>query len=294
MKKSFLRKLLHAQDKPFTKFCTIVLICIIFANITGCFSKSIPDDIKSMRNLFTKEKYIIHACGEVTDSDGNVYDYTNSKEALENALKNGNKLIEVDFHYTSDNVLVCGHAWGDLYLNDVQMTPGVSPSYSDFVESRVQNRFTILSFDDIAGYMEKNKDIIVITDTKETDIDTYKMIAQNYPDLLNRFVVQIYHANEYGSVRKEGFKNIIYTLYEAEPDELTKDSLLKASKKPLVGFTFHKDLADDDNFLDIMKSLNTPLFVHTVNEDDEIQKYFNNGIAAIYTDRTDLKEEKKY
>ena len=31
------------------------------------------------------------------------------------------------------------------------------------------------------------------------------------------------------------------------------------------------------------------LFVHTINDDSEIEDYLNRGITGIYTDRTDLK-----
>ncbi len=244
--------------------------------------------INSMRQFFCDNKYIIHACGFITDENGEQFDYTNSKEGLINSYEQGNRIIEIDFHFTSDNVLVCGHAWGDLYRDGTQMTPGEPLSYDDFLTCKVQDRFTVLSFEDVAEFMKAHEDLIVVTDTKETNEQTCTLIAEKYPELRDRFIVQIYHDSEYDMVKKLGFKYIIYTLYEATEEELTEASLLKASKKPLVGFTFYADLADDDNFMSIMNKTDTPLFVHTVNEDDALKHYFDLGINAIYTDRTDL------
>ena len=268
---------------------TMLEILFCLALVCGCGNVGTPDNIKEMRNIFSESKYIIHACGFINDDEGNEYDYTNSKEALERSLLAGNRIIEVDFHYTNDGALVCGKAWGDLYLDGKQMTPGEAPSLSEYLQCKILDKFTVLTFDDIAQYMRTYKDMIVVTDTKETDIDTYKMIASNYPDIADRFVVQIYHASEYDVVKKAGFPYIIYTLYETEDSERTKEALLKASKKPLVGFTFHIDLTEDQEFMEIMKKSDTPLFVHTENDEQKIKEYLTSGISCIYTDRIDLK-----
>ena len=271
-----------------SNFCKIVFTAFTLLFISACASSKVPENIEDMRNTFSENKYIIHACGYISDDEGNMHDYTNSREALENSLAAGNRIIEIDFHYTSDGALVCGKAWGDLYLNGEQLTPGEAPTLSDYLKCKILDKFTVLTFDDIAGYMRDNPDMIVVTDTKETDIDTYKMITSDYPDIKDRFVVQIYHASEYDAVKKAGFPYIIYTLYETEDSERTKESLIKASKKPLVGFTFHIDLTEDQDFMDIMKSTETPLFVHTENDESKIEKYLSDGISGIYTDRTDL------
>ena len=274
--------------KNFTSLAVLgtLLFCISF--ICGC-GNTVPDNINAMRSTFSENKYIIHACGFINDDEGNEYDYTNSKEALERSLSVGNRIIEIDFHYTSDHALVCGKAWGDLYLNGKQMTPGEPPTLSEYLQCKILDKFTVLTFDDIAQYMREYKDMIVVTDTKETDIDTYKMIASDYPDIADRFVVQIYHATEYDAVKKAGFPYIIYTLYETENSERTKEALLKAAKKPLVGFTFHIDLTSDQEFMDIIKKSDTPLFVHTENDESKIKEYLTDGISCIYTDRIDLK-----
>ncbi len=280
------KDLLHKNRKSL--FIPLILVAFIAVLCSCATNDKDLSAINSMREFFRENKYIIHACGFITDENGEQFDYTNSKEGLINSYEQGNRIIEIDFHFTSDGVLVCGHAWGDLYRDGVQMTPGEPLTYDDFLTCKVQNRFSVLSFEDVADYMKAHEDLIVVTDTKETNEQTCSLIAEKYPDLLDRFIVQIYHASEYDMVKKLGFKYIIYTLYEATEEEMTEAALLKASKKPLVGFTFFIDLADDDAFMSTMAKTDTPLFVHTVNDDDELNKYFSKGISAIYTDRTDL------
>ena len=54
---------------------------------------------------------------------------------------------------------------------------------------------------------------------------------------------------------------------------------------PLVGLTFNYTLIHDAaGYLDGMLSLDVPLFIHTVNGDEEQEKYFEMGISGIYTD----------
>ena len=41
--------------------------------------------------------------------------------------------------------------------------------------------------------------------------------------------------------------------------------------------------------MDVMKKSDTPLFVHTENDESKIKEYLTDGISCIYTDRIDLK-----
>ena len=52
---------------------------------------------------------IYHAGGGI---DG--LTYSNSREALEHTLNQGNRFVEVDFLFTSDGQLVCAHDWHDI------------------------------------------------------------------------------------------------------------------------------------------------------------------------------------
>ncbi|WP_026497357.1 glycerophosphodiester phosphodiesterase family protein [Butyrivibrio sp. WCD3002] len=256
--------------------------------LSGCGNSERNAKVDAMRTRLEENKYIIHACGEIADESGQTYTYTNSKEALENSYNAGNRVIEMDFHYTSDDHLVPGYAWGDLYLGDEQMTPGVPPSLSDYLQCKIDGAFTPMTFEDVAEFMRAHEDLFIVTDTKEENEKFCKLISHDYPDLEDRFIVQIYHAKEYEPVIRSGFDYVIFTLYETEEAERTPEALLGIAKKHLVGFTVYAEWADDPQFLESLKKTDTPIYVHTVNEDAEMAAYFDLGIKGIYTDRTDL------
>ena len=53
---------------------------------------------------------------------------------------------------------------------------------------------------------------------------------------------------------------------------------------PLIGFTFAKELCDEKNYVSRMSKAGVPLYVHTVNDPAEIQKYHAMGVYGVYTD----------
>ena len=268
---------------------TAACICML-SLLTGCESSKRISKVDTMRQYLAENKYIIHACGEIADDNGNLYTYTNSKEALENSYNAGNRVIEMDFHYTSDGHLVPGYAWGDLYKGDEQMTPGVAPSLADYLECKIDGYFTPMTFEDVAEFMRAHEDLLIVTDTKEENEKFCSLVSNDYPDLKDRFIIQIYHAKEYEPVIRAGFDHVIYTLYETDESERTEKALMDIAKKHLAGFTVYAEWVDDPQFLEILKKTDTPIYVHTVNEDAAIASYFDLGIKGIYTDRTDLSE----
>ena len=90
-----------------------------------------------------KRELIAHAGGVL---DG--YVYTNSLEALQNAVANGYKYIEADLLLTSDSVLVAAHSWedfnrmtGNVHRGDSAMT------LASFQNQRIHGRYTPLTAD---------------------------------------------------------------------------------------------------------------------------------------------------
>ncbi len=267
----------------------ILFLCFFSIILVGCVgSRADSAELIAMRETIAENKYIIHACGEIANEEGEVFEYTNSKDALENSYNEGCRVIEIDFRFTSDGHLVCNHAWGDLTLDGVNLTAGEAPDYETYLKCKFQDSFDLLTFEDVAAFMRDHEDLIVITDIKDDNTGNCKMIAEEYPDLLDNFVVQIYHTDEFKTISDLGFPYIIYTLYDTEESERTQSAINKAAKKGLVGFTVYSEWIDDPAFYEIMQKPGLPLYVHTVNEDDQLAHYFDLGAEAIYTDRTDL------
>ena len=271
----------------FTRKQLFAAVLIIAALLGICLAKPcyglirsymIRSDISRIRNMLKNERYIIHAGGLVQDNEGNAYSYTNSREAMETCYGNGNRVSEFDFMLTKDGYLVCAHDFED---DD-------PPTLDEFLNSKTEGGFSTMSLDRLAGFMRSHPDFYVVTDIKGNNVEACKLIKDTYPDLVGRFIVQIYHMDEYTPIYELGFRYIIYTLYRADENELKMDVLQKnAAEHVLTGFTFWYYLADDDEFLSGLSATDTPLFIHTVNDMSDMKKYTEKGINGIYTDISD-------
>ncbi len=242
------------------------------------------------RKLFAKERYVIHAGGLVEGDSGETFDYTNSLEALHNCYDSGNRIAEFDFMITSDDEIVCAHGDDEevTWAHDVENAGWKDnpPTFETFMNAKVNGTLTTMSLDDLASFMRQHSDFYVVTDVKDDNIIVCRTIREKYPDLLNNFIIQIYHTDEYDKIRELGFTYIIYTLYRATDTELTPDDLSDFIKHhKLIGVcfwaTFEESYAES---FETLKSTGLPLFVHTVNDRDEMKKYFDMGVTGIYTD----------
>ena len=223
--------------------------------------------------------YIIHASGEIDSKTS-----TNSKEALRNAYANGNRLIELDFCFTSDGIPVCIHDWNEAVLpGTIKHKPS---SLDSFVSNKIYGKFTPMTLQDVADFMTLYEDLFIVSDVKDENLDFCSYVAENYKELQDRFVIQVYSEDEYMSVYNLGFKNIIFTLYNLDWETKTSPYYLVAFSRqyPIYAFTFPHELCAIEGYIEKMLEGEVPLFVHTVNDKELQEKYFDMGISGIYTD----------
>lgn len=222
--------------------------------------------------------YIVHAAGVYEG-----FKKTNSLEALENAYRNGNRYIELDFNFTSDLRPVCIHDWNHLAFSGYD---GVKPTEDEFMQNGVYSLFSSINLEVLADFLTRHTDAYIITDVKDLNVYFAGVISREYPHLSDRFIIQAYSENEYFHIKKLGFENIIFSLYKLDWETKTDTEYLTAFAKNnrLFGYTFPAELCDLDGYVEGMLKADTPLFVHTVNDKTEQKKFFDMGIAGIYTD----------
>ena len=240
-----------------------------------------------IRKQIAAERTIIHAAGAITsENDGKKYTYTNSYTALVQSYEQGNRIFEIDFMESADGHLVCAHSgkaagtWADGLSATFPMTK------ESFLKEKVYGQFQTMSLDKLAEFMRSHPNILVVTDIKDGNEKGCSIIRDTYPDLVDRFIVQIYHAHEYEQIARLGFKNIIYTLYRTPPKEqdiqVLKDFV---ANKKIVGLTFWSSWVEKrPSWFAEVASLRIPLYVHTVNDREVISKLLSSGISAVYTD----------
>ena len=126
----------------------------------------------------------------------------------------------------------------------------------------------------------------IVTDIKEDCAAGAALIAQRCPDLRSRFIIQIYHPEEYDQVADLGFEHIILTVYQMSWSEKQDTAALVrfAAEHPLEGITFPAELADTPGYVEALLEAQVPLFVHTVNDPADQAALVRQGISGIYTD----------
>ena len=265
---------------------SVLLGCVFYLHPPRTAHKELPEGVAELREDI---KYIIHAAGRLEGVDlygeARTYDGSNSPEGLMQCSAAGARFVELDFNFTSDGELVCLHDWYRQYAPEI--TDYEALTLEEFLGARIYRNYTPICLDDVAEWLINNPDSYIVTDIKDDNPRGLSKIAEDYPDLRNRFIVQIYAEEEYDVARSLGFDYIIYTLYRLDWAGKTDWRHLGEfeAEHPLVGFTFDYTLIGSaQGYLSGMLSLDVPLFIHTVNEQGEQEKYFAMGIDGIYTD----------
>ena len=227
---------------------------------------------------------IIHAGGTVAGPSGTFRTYTNSAEALVNAYRAGNRVMEFDFLQTSDGHLACIHDWASSFSPSIR--DGVPLSLEAWLQAKVYGELTPLCLESLADFMREHPDLYIVTDVKSGNVEAAAILADACPDLLDRFIIQIYKDSEYEAVTGLGFQNIIYTLYNLSGAEKrdTQHLLEFAAAHPLLGFTYPEELRWVAGYTESMKKAGVMLFVHTVNAKDVMDACYSEGFTAIYSD----------
>ena len=236
------------------------------------------------RERFLEAGTVIHAAGAVVSDRGETLLGANCLEGLTASYEAGDRFVEIDFNFTADGELVCIHDWQPKFSDAIVGTEPLS--LAEFMACRIYGSFTPMSLETLADFMEAHPDLCVVTDIKERNVEACGLIAARYPDLRDRFLIQIYDRDLYGPVRELGFESIIFTLYMLDWNSKTDTAALAdfARDHELLAYTFGAPLADREHYVEEMLETGVPLFVHTVNGPETRQRFLDMGITGVYTD----------
>lgn len=278
------------KDYSITQVATMIFfIILLLLLLWAVLPTSADSELLRLRHEMEKDGCIIHAGGFLTLSDETVVSYTNSLEALENCYRKGKKFCEIDLQEISDGTLICGH--GD----DSELVFGtglpLTASGTDFLSSRIFGELTPLSADSLADFMRAHPDFYVITDVKTDNLSVCRHLAETFPDLCRRFIVQIQLPEEYELLRELGFPYIMYPIFKTPDEQRGMIQLaVYVRKHELLALILPNGYYSPDfKLLLAEKLMGIPFVLHTLNDEWEIDYYLNNHLAAaVYTDRTDF------
>lgn len=274
-----------------------LMITCVFAlgawlpSMTGAaFAASAPTE------EWTKYPLIAHALGGI---DG--VDYTNSLEAFKTNYDKGQRVFEVDLSLTQDGQLAARHDWeGYLATKFEQNIPADQLNepltLKEFKGYKILKDYTPLSFMNVVRILEKYPDVYFITDTKETDPalvqkqftlikDTVNKVD---PALLDRLIPEIYSPEMMTQVKNlVPFKHVIFSIYMSsmEPNEVAK--YVKENQIHVVAMPFERATR---SYMKKLSDAGAVVYVHSLNNVDDVNKYLAMGVHGVYTDFLSYKD----
>ena len=240
--------------------------------------------VEEIRDRIADTGRIVHAGGFLETEGGERVAYSNSYDALVNMYAHGNRVCEIDIRKTVDGLLICAHGDNDILANGTELP--VTATGEEFLAVQLYGEFQPMTVDMLADFMREHEDLLIITDIRLENEAICRELSIRYPDLQNRFIVQIYHEEEYNRIRELGFENLIYTLYQAYDDEWNLWRIAHfAEENELIGITMPRS-----QFFDVKKRLamahcGLPVMFHTVDDPEEISNMLQKPyVYGAYTD----------
>ena len=215
-------------------------------------------------------RFIAHAGGGIDKIK-----YTNSLEAINNSIKNGYNLIEIDLIETSDKKLVAAHDW-DLFKKITNCCDQIIPDLKEFNSSKILKKYTPVDYNKINNIFLENENLILVTDKT----NNFDLINNLFNFDKNRIIVEIFGRKNYFEAIKKGIKNPLYS------------ASIENTKNEIDFILDYKIKMISVNSLDFIKNINdykklkqegVIIFVYTSNDLNFIEKN-KNYIDSFYSD----------
>lgn len=260
---------------------TILATCLAllaFA-LSGCGTLNPSDDVQA-----EPPRLIAHAGGAI---DGLVY--CNCLEALDRNYALGHRYFELDFCPTSDAHWVGIHDWEESWQRLFGGQPADPrdwrsfPTLEAFLSAPMLNGYTPLTIDLLNGWLRAHPDAYIVTDIRGGNIKGLQYIADRSPDLLDRYIPQIYHRVEYQPARALGFGRIIYTLYSTR--DLPEEIAGFAASHALFAVTTNPMKPDFEQILSLLADQGQTVYLHTYNDQALVDELLASlPVHGVYTD----------
>lgn len=252
---------------------------------------TLSDGKKEPATGFAAHRIVAHAMGGI-----NNHTYTNTLDAFIANYEQGTRVFEADLLLTSDDQLVARHEWTanmSKLLGQENVLPaarqGTVLNYDEFMNSPVLDFYSPLDIEKIMKLMAAYPDAYIVTDTKELKpelvTEQFKLIVEAAekmdPAILQRIVPQIYSRDMLDLVNQVyPFPDVIFTLYQTQDSDEVVINFVKQSG---VDITMPAARAEK-SFVRKLKKAGARVYVHTVNEEEEITDLSRMGIDGFYTD----------
>ena len=217
-------------------------------------------------------RHIAHAGGGIDN-----HTYTNSKEAVNESIKKGFKLIEIDLLETKDKAFIGAHDWKSFD----KITRNKNKDYllKNLEELKIFERYSILTTYEINKIFINNNKIFFITDKTEN----FKKLNSDFQSIKKRMIVEIFSKERFKDAVKEKIYNPMYKYNTGDYKFVVRNNI------KIVSASIKQILKNKQEFEKLIKK-KIYVFAYTSSEDKIINKYNGKLFTHIYTDFWDLKQ----
>lgn len=226
---------------------------------------------------YTNNSVIRHGGGTIGSKTAQ-----NTTNAFKNSAKKGYTVIEMDFGYTSDGVLVCKHDW----------KTGLQ-TYRQFKKTKVSGKYSPASAEDVIRLMAKYPKVYLVVDAKESGniAKVYQELKNTcyklkVPKVMNRIIPQFYQQSELTQLKKiYKYRDYIFTLYRLKLKNLSQyTAIAKFCKKNGINVVTIPKERLTPQIVRCFKKYKIKVYTHTVNSKEQWEKYRAMGVSGIYSD----------
>lgn len=235
---------------------------------------------------WTKYKYVAHALGGVGGKT-----YTNSPQALEHNYNKGFRVFEVDLDLSSDDELIAWHSFDKVSLKEMGLPEKYAtkkPTLEEFKRMKPYGKYDTMTFKDIIYYMTEYPDIYMIIDLKQAENDKVrklykKIVEEASPEILDRMIPQLYREELYNEIMNiYNFKSASFTCYtmsSIDENKITNFCAMNGIKVLTIDYRFLTS-----SLVEKCKSRGITLYMNTINDSKELNKYKSQGVYGFFTD----------
>jgi hypothetical protein len=220
-------------------------------------------------------RLIAHAGGNFNNKN-----YTNSLEAIENAISLGFKFIEVDLLVTADGVAIGGHDWISFKkaLREESLT-NTPMLYKDIQGKSIFGSLSVVTLSDVNRILNDNQDVYLVTDKIES-IEILNKVIDNK----QRVIIEVFSTDKYNEAQYYGFENVALnvSLNRYLIDKWLINNQVKAVTHSLPKNSYQMKVAEriyNDGILQLS---------FTTNDEEYIFQEINKSSTMFYVDDLSL------
>ena len=142
------------------------------------------------------QHYIAHGGGRI-----NGHNYSNSREAVMQSIKNGISFIELDLALTADNKLAFLHDWYGFNWMTTGTPVDFALTYNDYCSAKIFESLTPITTEWLLNIMAENPCLWIVTDK----ISDAGIIDKYFHEVKGRVIVECFAEEDYLALESKGY-----------------------------------------------------------------------------------------